>query len=339
MYNVLASTSSIPSNSICLSFCLSVGHLPRFSSDSTFHVCHLVMYLPPFSPLDPSAEEKAQETFARLYKEHVTSGNTEDQTNTHTNNKTIHIRQEQMQSKCKEQKYESNTTCSKNSFHHLPPNGVTLFSNGVTRNSEEQVRRTTNPSHQLHKKPLSGCREEESKAASTNNNHSTTNTPQNVSREEQSNTMTTNTSTDAFVKNTFHEEQENNAVTKTSTHKNSLHQENTTTTKSSTDLFRKNALHQQQQNSTTTKTNTEAYMKNTLENEINTSSKTSRDTYMKNSVHHQQEENNTCTSSKSSSSGSSMCQESSTRSRYMTMGKYLTDLSNAVSEIILTYFL
>ena len=253
----------------------------------------------PFSPLDPSAEEKAQDTFARLYEEHVTSSNTENQTKTTTkNNKTIHI--QQSESKNEEQKYERNKTSIKNSFLHLPSNG------GVTSNCEDQVRKTTNPSPQLQKGPLGRC--SDGKSVTTHN--STSNTHQNVFREnrvinneEQSSTITTNTSTDAFVKNTLHQEQENRIITKTSTNKNSLHQENISTTKMSTDVFLDNS--HQQENTTGTKTNADSFMKATPN--------AHKDTSMNNSSHHLHE-SNTGTSSKSSVS--SMCQETSTKRRY-----------------------
>ena len=286
---------------------------------------YAIMYLLPFSPLDPSAEDKAQETFARLYEEHLTSSNTEDQTKTSTNDKTILIQQELRQSKSEEQKYESsgsNKTWSKSNFDHLP-------SNGVNSNGEEKLRTTMNPSNQLHKEPLSSCSKEESKAVSTNNSI-ITNTHQNVfgehrvsNSEDQSSTMTTNTSTNAFVKNILHQQQENNTTSKTSTNNTSLHQRNTTTTKTNTDPFMKNSLQQQEENTTTTKTNMDAFMKNSLHQQHgnNNTSTTSTDAFIKSSVHKLQEKN---MSSKSSSSVSSMCQETSTKSRHG-KGKDLTD--------------
>ena len=57
----------------------------------------------PFSPLDPSAEDKAQETFARLYKEHVSTE--ENKTRTNTNNKITHFQEEHKQSKSEETKF------------------------------------------------------------------------------------------------------------------------------------------------------------------------------------------------------------------------------------------
>ena len=209
----------------------------------------------------------------------------------------------------------SNKTWSKSNFHNLP-------SNGVNSNGEEKLRTTMSPSNQRLKEPLSSCTKEELKAVSTNNSI-ITNTHQNMfgehrvsNSEEQSSTMTTNTSTNAFVKNTIHQQQENNTTSKTSTNNTSLHQRNTTTTKTNTDAFMKKSLQQQEENTTTTKTNMDAFMKNSLHQQHgynNNTSTTSTDAFIENSVHKLQENN---MSSKSSSSVSSMCQETPTRSRH-----------------------
>ena len=81
------------------------------------------------SPLDPSAEDKAQETFARLYQEHVT---TEEQTK-NSNCKTIHKNGEQSAST--EHFYES--WKNKNAFHPLPSN-INKTNNLVQGNASNQ---------------------------------------------------------------------------------------------------------------------------------------------------------------------------------------------------------
>ena len=185
------------------------------------------------SPLEPSAEDKAQETFARLYQEHVT---TEEETK-NSNCKIIHKKEEQSTST--EHFYESRK--NKNAFHPLPSN-INKTNNLVQGNASNQ-QSNGYTSDLTDKEPRVTCT-----SKSSPNIFQSVSKEQTISHsEEKSSTITTNTSTDVFAKNTFQSLGDINANTKTgSLVKNGKSIDPfVPESKSSHDAFSKTSLYQQ----------------------------------------------------------------------------------------------
>ena len=194
------------------------------------------------SPLDPSAEDKAQETFARLYQEHVT---TEEETK-NSSCKIIHKKEEQSTST--EHFYESRK--NKNAFHPLPSN---IKTNNLVQGNAPNPQSNGSMSDPTDKKPRVTCT-----SKSSPNIFQSVSKEQTISHsEEKSSTITTNTSTDAFAKNTFQHKNVGDINTNTKT--GSLVKNGKSTdpfvpqSKSSHDAFSKSSLYQQNGSTTTSK--------------------------------------------------------------------------------------
>ena len=194
------------------------------------------------SPLEPSAEDKAQETFARLYQEHVTS---EEQTK-NSNCKIIHKKEEQSTST--EHFYEN--TKNKNAFHPLPSN---IKTNNLVQGNAPNPQSNGSMSDLTDKEPRVTCT-----SKSSPNIFQSVSKEQTISHsEEKSSTITTNTSTDVFAKNTF--QQKNVGDININTKTGSLVKNGKSTdpfvpeSKSSHDAFSKTSLYHQNGSTTTSK--------------------------------------------------------------------------------------